>query len=137
MRTVVHLEHAADDARVAAKFLLPVFVAQHEHGVRAEAIVSRHERAPQRRPDAEHLEEVRGHHTGIDSIRLALIEQHEIHRVVFDEVGNRVQTLAILEQLGNRDQGIREIRERRGLLNQHELVALAKRQRLEQDAVDH
>jgi hypothetical protein len=77
VRLVVHLEHAAYHVRIAAELRLPVRVAQHQHRRRAEVVVRVDKRAAVQRLGTEHVEEIGGDDARVDTIGLALIEQHE------------------------------------------------------------
>ena len=137
VRPVVHPQHAADHAGVAAELRLPVLVAQDEDGLRADVVIARAEGAAQERPHAEHVEEVGRYHCGLDPVRFVLVQQHERHRVVLDQVADRRQARAIVIQLLDRDAGVGHVRCGRRLLDEHQLVALREGQRREQDAANH
>ena len=93
-------------------------------------------RAAVDRPDAEHVEEVGGDDAGVDAVGLAVVEQRERHAVVLDEVAQRGEARAVGAELGDGDAGVGELRRRRRLAHQHELPAVAERQRRQQHAVD-
>ena len=136
MRPIVHLEDAADDRRVAAEAALPVLVAQHQDGRCARLLVRVLERTPERRPHAEHVEEVRGDDARGDALGLRAAEQDEPHVVEFHESLEALRARAVVENLLIREAGVLDVGQR-PLLPQHdEAVAVLIRQRAEQDAVD-
>ena len=137
VRPVVHPQHAADHAGLAAELRLPVLVAQDEHGLRADVVVALAERAAEQRPHAEHVEEVGGDDRGLDPVGLPLVQQHERHRVELDQVPDRLEAGAIVVQLLDRDAGVVDVRRRRRLLDEHELVPVREGQRREQHAANH
>ncbi len=56
MDAVVHLHDAANHGRVAAELVLPVRMAEEQHGVGAVHLVAGDEGPPEHRLDAQHLE---------------------------------------------------------------------------------
>ncbi len=137
MDPVVHLEGAADDRRVPAELVHPVAVAQHEHRVGSRLILALAEGATEVRSHAEDVEEVGGNHAGLDPARLAVAQEDEGHRVILDDAFERSALRPIVAELGHREAGVLYPRERGGLLEKDEPLALAVRQRPQQHATDH
>ncbi len=136
VHVVVHLDDFPDHILVAAELALPVGVAEHHDRFHSEVIVCVNERAAEGGRDAQHLEEIGGDDAGVDAVGIALVEHHERHRVVLDEIADGRQALAVGDQLRDRHAGVRHVRPRGGLLDQDQLIASSERQRLQQDAVD-
>lgn len=137
VRTIVHLEHATNHFGIGAKFLNPVPVAEEQHRLRAKVIVCGEERAAVQRAYAEHVEEAGVHDARVDAVRLPLIEERERHAVVLDQVVHQRRPLAIAVELRDRDADVRKATGFRLMLDEHQLVAVGERQRLEQHTVQH
>ena len=137
MRTVIHLEDLADDVRIAAELRAPVGVAEDQHGLSPFDIVGSDEAAANDRPDTEQVEEVVSTTPVIDAIRLAAVDQVEVHLVVLDHAVEHVlAAIAVVEILGDGDADLRLTRQRTRLLDHHQPIAVLVGQRLQQHAVD-
>ncbi len=84
VRPIVHLENPPDHRRVAAVPALPVLVAQDQYRLGSDRVLSRKERPAQNRPHLQHVEEAGGDDSGVDSLRDAVPQEGEGHRVVLD-----------------------------------------------------
>ncbi len=82
---IVHLERAADDAKIGAEGVLPIGVADDQDGGRVLRVVFGSERPAEERGDAEHVEEVGRDDAGLYARRFAVSKQTERHLVVFDD----------------------------------------------------
>ena len=83
--------------RLASELLHPVFMAQHDHGFRRGGLVVRREGAADDGLDAEHGEEVVRDHADLHASRALVAEHRERHRVVFHDVADLAQLLAIVD----------------------------------------
>ena len=96
VRTVIHLEHLADDVGIAAELGPPISMAQDQHRLRPLVIVCANERAADQRLDAEHVEEVGRDDARRDPIGFAATEQVEAHLVELDQAVETGQLRAVV-----------------------------------------
>src|SRR5215831_3062879 len=82
MDSIVHLKLPADDCEVATKTALPVLVAQHKYCFSPRLFVIRTECTAQQRFQPEYIEEIPGHHSSLNTLRLFSAKQHKRHFVV-------------------------------------------------------
>ena len=74
---IVQMDDASDHVRIGAELLLPGVMRQDDPALRPARILAAPERPAQRRPDAEHVEELRGDICAAEVSRLALAAQLE------------------------------------------------------------
>ena len=134
---VVHLEHGAHDVWVATEALLPVGVAQHQHRFGAQVVVGVDERAAEQRLHAKHGEKVGRHHPGQHPVRLTAVQERERHAVILDEAVQRLQLVAVVDDLLDRERNVLGAGAGCLLAREHQLVPVAVGQRLQQHAVDN
>ena len=136
MRPVVHLEYAPDNRRIGAELLAPIPVAEDEHRLGARLVVRLDEASSEDWRNAEEIEEIVGDHAGVDAIRLAAVQQIEVHLVVFDKAVEHLRLRAIVVVLRDGDAHLRLAGQWGGLTHDGQTLAVPVGQRLQQHAVD-
>ena len=137
MDPVVHLELLAHNARIAAEGFLPIAVTQHQHGLGADLVLALAESTTQMRVHAQHVEEVRRHDSGLNPLRLAPTQKREPHRMVLHHSVQGFGVVPVVEDLLGREVHVLNTGPRRALTQEHQILTLAVRQRLEKNPVDH
>jgi hypothetical protein len=136
VKPVRHLDGLADDAGVAPESLAPEPIAQHEHRRRARLVFAVPEGATEQRANAERVEVVRGHHTGLHALRFATTQEVERHRVELDDRLERPTTRTEVGDLPHREPLIVDFGGRHWLLQPNDALAIGEGEVLEQNAVD-
>src|SRR6185503_13562732 len=99
VRSIVHSEDGAHDISITVVTALPVFVAEHEHGVTTWLFVIWNEGSAEEWFHAEHVEEVCGDYTGLHPFRLVAAVEYEAHGMMLDHLHRFVLIAIILELL--------------------------------------
>ena len=97
---------------------------------------SRHERTAENRLDAEHVEKVRRHDTGVDAIGLAALQEIEIHLMEFHQAVEVRRLIPVGKELLDRHADVGAAERRRRLTDEDQPIAVSVGQRLEQHAVN-
>ena len=82
--------------------ILPVLVAENQHGSRAVSFIARDKGSAKQGPDAQDIEEVGRDHRGFDALGAILADQQEVHGVMLHDSLKRVVLFAIIGDFLNR-----------------------------------
>ena len=133
----VHLDLAADHVGVGAEEGAPEAIGQHRDAGRVLAVVRLVERAPEHRMQPEDVEVVAGDHSGPHPPRLVAADHVEGHRRELGDAVEALALIAIVGDLGHREQRVVDLRQGRRLPQVDQTIAVGVRQRPQQHAVEH
>src|SRR6202012_1902483 len=85
VRLAIHPKDFADDVRITALTLRPVFVTENNDGSGSRLVIGIDEGAAKDGPDAENIEEVSGYDCGFNTVRRVGVAQQEGHLMVLDD----------------------------------------------------
>src|SRR5271165_1741831 len=137
MWAIVHLKHPAHQVGISPKPALPVFVTKHQDGVGLGVFIARNKRPAIQWPDTQNIEKVSGNHRGAHPLRSVLSEQQKHHAMVLHHSIQGMILAAIVENFLYRERDVVDVRQRRLLVQHHQLTAALVWQRPQQDAINH
>src|SRR5450432_4319000 len=136
MDLVIHTEVTAHNVDVSTVVLFPVGITENQHSVGFFGFIRLIKKASQVGLDSQHVKVMRGNNTGGDPRWFLAIQQDEPHSVIFLQQGESTCLLAvILNVLGGESHAVIGLCD--GLPQDHKLVTLRVRQRLQQYSVNH
>src|SRR5690349_20856422 len=136
MYLVIHAELAANNAGIAAIAFLPIWVAQHQNGIRARLVIGISEQPAEMGFDAKQVKEVRRHHASAYVVRLLPAEQNKRHDVKFLDLREGLRLFTVIRNFFNRETSF-IAGHSKTLVQYHQLLPLRIRQWFQQDAIDH